>query len=52
MKKAKETVLCDYYTKNGTELMREYGEVKLDDLEEIKGYDLPVHKKLSKMLKK
>lgn len=52
MSKNPENVICDYYTKNGTELKCEYGEVKSDDLEQIKGFDLPVHKKLSKMLKK
>lgn len=52
MKKKSETVMCDYYTKTIEGLKREYGEVNSDDLEVVKGLDLPVHKNLSKMLKK
>lgn len=45
-------VMCDYYTQSSNGLKREYGEVKISDLENIKGLDLPVHKKLSKLFKK
>ena len=51
-KKIVEPVMCDYYTKTDGVLKREYGEVMSDELNRIKGFNLPVHKKLSKMLKK
>ena len=47
-----ETVMCDYYTKTKEGLKCEYGEVKSDELDTVKGFDLPVHKKLSMLLKK
>jgi hypothetical protein len=51
-KKADETVICDYYTKNSDGLKREYGEVNTSELTNIKGLDLPAHKNLSKLFKK
>jgi hypothetical protein len=50
--KTTETVMCDYYTKTNEGLKQEYGEVNQSDLSEVKGFDLPVHKNLNKLLTK
>ena len=52
MKKNQEHVMCEYYTKVDGKLKCEYGEVNVADLDNVKGMNLPVHKKLSKLLKK
>ena len=50
-KKKAEPVMCDYYTKTGGVLKREYGEVMSNELNTVKGFNLPVHKNLNKLLK-
>ena len=50
-KKIVEPVMCDYYTKTGGVLKREYGEVMSAELNNVKGFNLPVHKNLNKLLK-
>lgn len=50
-KKIVKPVMCDYYTKTGGVLKREYGEVMSDELNNVKGFNLPVHKNLNKLLK-
>ena len=47
-----DQVMCDYYTKTTEGLKKEYGEVKSDELSVVKGFDLPVHKSLNKLLTK
>lgn len=51
-KNQNETVMREYYTEVDGKLTSEYGEVNSTDLEVVKGFDLPVHKKSSKTLKK
>lgn len=50
--KATDHVMCDYYAKTPEGLKKEYGEVKSDELKVVKGFDLPVHKSLNKLLEK